>query len=290
MPAKRTFSLRRCYGIFFLAVTIALGCLFTGQAADLYFSAVHARNAVRAQAAAEGWSQPDTAVAVNSIPIYSRQIVAQRLNWLLPFVCIWVAVLVGAIVIALVCPDQRHSKADPDVMLDEKLAAARRRLPTAPRPGQQEAFTSAMEQYRRIRKWVDLSGIALAVVGTVCLVFPFLYLADFSHFPGEEINGEVIQAVRYALPFLAVLLAAALVYIYIKHRLMKKEQAAIKAVVAVGERVSPAPRKATSLLPILRLVMLVLGLGLFVLGTRDGSMYDVLTKATKICTECIGLG
>ena len=33
-----------------------------------------------------------------------------------------------------------------------------------------------------------------------------------------------------------------------------------------------------------------LGLLLVVLGVLNGGMQDVLTKAAKICSECIGLG
>ena len=39
-----------------------------------------------------------------------------------------------------------------------------------------------------------------------------------------------------------------------------------------------------------RLVVLVLAIVFIVIGIFNGSMGDVLIKASKICTECIGLG
>ena len=39
-----------------------------------------------------------------------------------------------------------------------------------------------------------------------------------------------------------------------------------------------------------RVCMLVLALALIIHGIFNGSMRDVLFKAVRICTECIGLG
>lgn len=36
--------------------------------------------------------------------------------------------------------------------------------------------------------------------------------------------------------------------------------------------------------------LFVLGLALVLLGVLNGGAQDVLTKAVKICSECIGLG
>ncbi len=292
MPAKRTFSLRRCYGIFFLVLTVLLGCLFILQTADIYFSAMKAKDAIRAQAAAEGWSETDTAVAVKAIPIYSREIVADRLTKLLPYVCIWLAGLVGSIVVALLRPESSSIRHDPDVMLVQKRNANRKRLPESPKEGQEDTFALALAQYQHVRKQSRYLLIAVAAIATACLLPPFLYLADFSHFPNENLNGEVIHAVLYALPFLLVLLIGAFIYVTVQQGLLRKENAALKAAIAAGQRhsVPSTQKKKASILLIVRLVLLVVGLGLFILGTQDGSMYDVLVKATKICTECIGLG
>ena len=40
----------------------------------------------------------------------------------------------------------------------------------------------------------------------------------------------------------------------------------------------------------LRLALLTLAVVLIALGVWNGGARDVLIKATKICTECIGLG
>lgn len=293
MPEKRKFSLNRSYGIFFLVATILLGCLFILQAADIYFSAMVAKAEIRAIAAAEGWSDVETALAVGNIPVYSRQIVSQRLAKLLPYICIWLAVLVGAIVVAIVSPNTVSQKRDPDVMLDEKLNANRRKLPSAPKEGLEEDYRLALSQHLHIRKQSRILTAALAVIAAVCLLIPFLYFADKSHFPNENLNGEVIHALLYTLPFLLVLLAGSLVYVFLQHRLIKQEFSAVKKAIACGDRNSVPSDEGKKKFPlrcVVRVALLVIGVALFIIGTQDGSMYDVLKKATNICTECIGLG
>ncbi len=298
MPEKRTFSINRSYGIFFLVLTILLGCLFILQTADIYFSALEARDAARAevlaQAEKEGWSDILTdvkvAVAVKSIPIYSREIAGARLSKLAPYVCIWLAAVVGAIIIAIVHPVSPAGKRDPDVMLHEKLKVSRSRLPATAKDGQEEDFRLSVAQYQHIRKQSRILTAAVAVIALVCLLIPFLYFADFSHFPSKDINAEVAAAVLYALPFILVLLGGSIAYVYVQHAMMKKESTALKAAIAAGERTAKSEKKKAPILLVARLTLLVIGVALFILGTQNGSMQEVFIKATKICTECIGLG
>lgn len=298
MAEKRTFSINRSYGIFFLVLTILLGCLFILQTADIYFSALEARDAARAevlaQAEKEGWNDILTdvkvAVAVKSIPIYSREIAGARLSKLAPYVCIWLAAVVGAIIIAIVHPVSPAGKRDPYVMLHEKLKVSRSRLPATAKDGQEEDFRLSVAQYQHIRKQSRILTAAVAVIALVCLLIPFLYFADFSHFPSKDINAEVAAAVLYALPFILVLLGGSIAYVYVQHAMMKKESTALKAAIAAGERTAKAEKKKAPILLVARLALLVIGVALFILGTQNGSMQEVFIKATKICTECIGLG
>ncbi|MBQ4486422.1 MAG: thioredoxin [Oscillospiraceae bacterium] len=46
----------------------------------------------------------------------------------------------------------------------------------------------------------------------------------------------------------------------------------------------------TKVLNIIRLAVLALSVAVIVMGAFNGSMMDVLNKAIRICTECVGLG
>ena len=49
-------------------------------------------------------------------------------------------------------------------------------------------------------------------------------------------------------------------------------------------------RHHDSILLTVRIVVLIAGIALLVLGTLNGGARDVVQKAIKICRECIGLG
>lgn len=270
MTEKRKQDLRRYYGIFFLIVTVALGLLFILQATDIYF----------------GGADRDT--------IYSRVLVGQRLKLLLPYICIWLAVLIGNIIIAIKCPLVSVPHRDPDIMLEQKLNANRKRLPSQAKEGREDDFSTALATYQQLRKQSLYLKIALAVLSVAFFLPPFLYFTDPAHFPSESsvlLNGGVANAALYALPFLLVVLDGSIIYLCLQRRLMKKESAALKAAIASGERTeNPSTAKKFPILTVVRVSLLVIGVGLFILGTQNGSMQEVLTKAINICTECIGLG
>lgn len=290
------------YGIFFLVLTILLGGIFLLQTASVYFDGMdakeQAREETRLQAEEEGWSDLRTDLAVahaaNAIPIYSRAIAGERLRQLVPFVCVWLVALVAGMVISVLTrkTDSRPERA-PELMLSDRLKKQAVRLPQSPREGSEAAFAEASTNYRNIKRTARRFLCALCGIAAVCLIFPFLYFADFSHFPNEDINREVAHAVLFALPFLAVLLAGGLVYVYAQNKLLQKEAATVKELMKTGKPLPPPATPARTSgrrLLILRLSLLAVGLSLVLLGCFNGSMHEVLVKATKICTECIGLG
>lgn len=299
MPMKDNVSLRRWYGIGFLVLTVLLGLAFLLQAANIYYGALDQREAVRAeilsQAEQEGWSEDDTSIkvaqAVYSIPIYSREIVGQRLKAMIPWICVWGAALIGAIVVAHLCPAPADRHRDKDIMLDQKLKAARARLPQTPKEGQQEEFDWAISQYQQLRRQEWILTLIVAVCTVACLILPVLYLLNGDNFPKEDITGEVAAAAWNILPAVAVLAADYIAYVYVRRQIMREEQAALKTAIAAGEPRPQAPvQKKIPWVRIARISLATAGVALVILGIFNGSMQDVLTKAIKICTECIGLG
>ncbi len=293
MNEKRPF--RRYYACFFLVLSVLLGALFIAHACDIYFGALDARENARAEvlrrAQTQQWSAQTTeiqvAVAVNAIPIYSRAIVGRHLLQLLPFVGIWLVALIGQIVLAAKGGTSRTRRGDE--MLWRKLRTLP--IPTEAKPEREEDLAFAMAQYRHVRKKLCVLYAAIAVVALACLVPPVVYLCDGAHFPGEDPTREVRRAALYALPFLLLLAAAEITFVYLRQDLRKKAFAALKAANAAAvpaER--PVRGKCRRGVLAARIALLALALGLIVLGTQNGSMQEVLVKAINICTECIGLG
>lgn len=289
------------YGVLFTVLTVLLGFVFLLQTASIYFDGLdakeQARAAVRAQAEAEGWSelktQTQVAAAAEAVPIYSRAIVGQRLRQLIPYVGVWAVALIGGIIVTILSrPEPVSPQRDPDRMLSDRLRKQRTRLPQSARPGNEAAFHDALNTWQAVRRTERRLAWAIGGVAVVCLTVPFLYFADFSHFPNEDLNGEVVRALLFACPFICVLLAGGILYIYAQHSLLGREAGAARELLRTGQPLPAAPksaRRGRGLL-VLRACLLVVGVGLVVLGYCNGSMHEVFQKATKICTECIGLG
>ena len=68
-----------------------------------------------------------------------------------------------------------------------------------------------------------------------------------------------------------------------------KDQNADRAVNVAGIRTNTLGEKSSATV-IARTVILLIAVAFIITGIINGSIYDVFVKASKICTECIGLG
>lgn len=290
-------------GWIFLLLTILLGVALILQTATIYYDGKdakeNARKEARQQAVAEGLSEQiielKVAAAASAVPIYSRAIVGEKLKGLLPYIGVWLAGLVALILTTVLTrPEKPKPARAPQLMLAERLKKQRKNLPTEPRDGEEAALAQATAAARSARRDSYILLAVTGVLAVVCLGVPLLYFLDFSHFPNENINKEVAGAVLFSLPFLVVMLAGALVATYLRAKLLNRESDAIKDILRAGLRPGASKAQADTQRPwvkmSLRLLLLVVGVGLVVLGYFNGSMSEVLEKATRICTECIGLG
>lgn len=93
---------------------------------------------------------------------------------------------------------------------------------------------------------------------------------------------RIAERARVLLPLL--LLTAGLALTGILLRIRDEDGLRPVKTGAMRSMARPAGEKA------LRILLLLAALGLITLGVFNGSARDVLGKAIKICTECIGLG
>lgn len=148
-------------------------------------------------------------------------------------------------------------------------------------------------------KYVRSLRISAVAVCLICAICPLFYLHNPDNFTsvGEQLNGQVLTAV------IPVLYAAALAlgYCFAVCILIdiSCERAAVYAKSIMLLPAPPAPKrpmgKQKMELPkyaiyVVQTVLLITAAILIVFGIFNGGMQDVLQKAIKICTECIGLG
>ncbi len=152
-----------------------------------------------------------------------------------------------------------------------------------------------------VKHEIYLKSMRITAVA-VCLLsaaYPLFYLNNMDNFTSIDtlLNAQVIDAVIPSLCFAA----AALGYCYAV-RLLSDISCENAILYAKAIMLLPAPAaekkpsgKQEKGLPayttfVLRAVLLTAAIVMIVLGIFNGGMNDVLQKAIKICTECIGLG
>ncbi len=133
----------------------------------------------------------------------------------------------------------------------------------------------------------------LCVLGAIALI-----AADLSvYFSGLALKTDnpmlsiytpeaIAARAVFVVPILAVSLIVTIVWLIMGVRDEKADRPVKMTVKKPGE----GRALSGSALNIARLIVLVVGVVCLIVGIFNGSMLDVLIKASKICTECIGLG
>lgn len=270
MTEKRLQTLRLYYGIALAALTAIVGVLFIVQVLRIYNSAENSP--------------------------YSRELVTKMLGEISVVVWIWVAAVVSGGALCVLYPQSDKVKAQipPEITL-EKLQA---RLPEK---------NEKIENFRKDRKFVWLCVLEICLF---CASFCATYLFNPHNFPatdgGGNVTGEVLKMVWTVLPVSVVTFASCIAGSLYSAYSVKKEIEETKSLIAENAKngVKTAQKTAkiqekSRLLKIFksekcllwaRIAVAAVGVLLVTIGIFNGGMNDVLAKAIKICTECIGLG
>lgn len=258
------------YGIGLAVLSVAVGVLFLAEAADIYFGAT-------------------------GQPIYTAEDVSRRLIdvCLAPFL-IWIAAIIGGFVLSVVFPVKEKivNRQDPR----KTLLRLRRRV--SREQGEPEDWQRIRNaEAVRIAIWCLTAAVSLA--GAIyCLV----YLFTSAHFSTSAFNREVLAMVKNVFPWVAAAVLCSCAAVTYERIAAKRVLPAMKRIVAAGHAPVTAFREGGAYALCrkvseskwtritVRSVLCVAGITFFILGIVNGGIDDVLIKATKICTECIGLG
>ena len=242
-----------------LAATLLVAALLIWQCLDIYLTGTAAENI-----AANGTRIHD---------VYSRDMVAQRLRTIS-----WAFLVWGILFVATLIARIGHSAEKPSIPalpLENRLELLRARTI-------ENADMCAEQRHRFIAK------LALGAISGVCLLMVVLYFVDLSHFSSRELEGVVSNMLLYCSPFVAIALAAWMIYEQIAYASMAREIEAAKS--ASKREPEPPVRQFNRCLTIGRIVLYVVAAAFVVAGVLNGGLRDVLIKAINICQECIGLG
>lgn len=276
MQESRKRLLKSVYRICFSILTVVVGLLFIMQAWSIFRSAERG------------------AYTVARISEHFGQIAVP--------VMLWVLALLVNIVLGWVYPDEKE-KVKPYFTAKERSKRLEKRLPknadSLHRFGKADVFGAAL-------------GWVAAQVAWIAVLVSLLYLFDKSYSPVlsepifRELRGlsdRLVRVLLWCASAMMLVIAAVIFNEYLakrKENAMKREIAEnAKKKMAIGEKTAVVheektkscnPKKANVILWIVRGVIGAIGIVLVVWGIRNGGMADVLKKAIKICTQCIGLG
>jgi len=267
-------------------------------------------------------------IQIREAGAFSREIVRARLESLAWAGGVWLALLVGTLLLRHLngkeCPlrtpgatslsteeQQTATQSATEVVSEEN----RLHIQSGKR-GQQTAAqfsTEAVPEEVRLRlclmraeKTDAMRGeerrrrIARGVCAGICALCAFMavrYLANPAHFASRELESVIGRMLLHIAPWTLVGFACAILCECFCGRSLRRE---IDLAARSGERASienartdsgkPREKKALPVKTAARAVVFALAVGLLALGAANGGMRDVLVKAINICTECIGLG
>ncbi len=140
---------------------------------------------------------------------------------------------------------------------------------------------------REVMQWIAYDISLLLVLIAV------VYFDLFTSFTVENLNGDVLFALSGVLPLSVLAVAVHIPKEYLIEMSSKRELSLLKESIKTNgapKSVCKPESKRDGRTAVARYVIAGIALLLVVLGIINGGMADVLAKAVKICTECIGLG
>ena len=233
--------------------------------------------------------------------IYTREKVTAALMPVLPLFLLSFAMTVYSLVKDI--KDEEADKSVQDVERARDLVCAR-----VAQPSEEMAKERALQKKLQLGGWIGFA---------VCMIPILLYITNGAHFAltdAEGLDHSIVSMIAYVVPWTVLGLACLIVTTVLQGKSMQreteaasarmKEAAAAKAAGAANAaETAKAPAAAKAGAPLyntspetarrrilIRRVLLVAAVIFVVLGVQNGSMKDVLVKAIRICTECVGLG
>ena len=146
-----------------------------------------------------------------------------------------------------------------------------------------------------------------AALLTVAAILPLFVLINPDRFPAESgrYNAEILHGMLLYLAFLAPAAVFEVVWVIYSDKSLARESEALKEAIKTSGVFEEAhdghhclacrakeylEKNKKSVLLGVRIALVGCAILFIVLGVTNGGMADVLNKAIKICTECIGLG
>lgn len=215
---------------------------------------------------------------------YTRAAVGEKLQQIAILIYAVGILIAGGFLLNLLLPRERSK---PTAIRDEWTTMRKMAMKTG-EPSKEQAY--AINKEFLFQKYYPLfTGILYAAL----MVYPAVYMLNRDNFTGMDPTAEIMKASMITLPPALLGLVACHVCCILVTKSILRQTAIYKQMIAEGNKCTvntPAVEKKVFPISIIRWAVFGIAVAFIVVGIFNGSAQDVLTKAIKICTECIGLG
>ena len=228
---------------------------------------------------------------------YTRDAIAGKLQDMSLLLYLNLVAILGGIVLNIVLPLPK-AKTKP---IRNELMVMQKIIEKIGTPNQTQQLK--IQREIRLRR---IGWIIFAILAVGAAIYPVLYLFNIQNFPGVDPTAEIMAASWIVIPYSIFLLGCYFIADLIskystirqtavyKQMLLEKNLSAADAAAAYKNRLLEKKHSAedtsAKIMNGLRAALAITAICFIVAGIFNGSANDVLTKAIKICTECIGLG
>lgn len=148
--------------------------------------------------------------------------------------------------------------------------------------------TVKIKREREFRKLMKFICVILCFASFIPAV---LLLTWFDHFTVDNLTPALLETVQLLLAGAIISSVLLFVLSVIERKSALREIEQTKLAISSAEKSDKkAIKNSESNVKITRLVLVGIACALIVIGLTQDGFYDVLQKAIRICTECIGLG
>ena len=195
---------------------------------------------------------------------------------------LWVAIfaVIAGIVLNIALPmPKSKAKAIKDPFI--KLRILQKKLPA-------DCTHTGIARQRSIRK---IARTVCALLCTIAFIPAIAVLCDYDSFTVDNLTPALLRVVGKLA--LGAIISGVLLFVLsvFERKSAEREIEWTKVAISSAEKSDKkAIKNSESNVKITRLVLVGIACALIVIGLTQDGFYDVLQKAIRICTECIGLG
>lgn len=231
---------------------------------------------------------------------FTRESISNAFSRIAVWVYITISLVIVGAAVSIVLPDEEKKlkgERSPEVMV--KRLADKVDVSSI-----DTGIASQIQKERSLRRVLGYVRCALLVISAI---IPLFYLLNPANFPAVsgEYNAEISHGMLVYLAFLFPMIAYEVAYVIVRDLSYNRESELLKKAMASGGKAQEIPEQTTCLIVKaysfvkenakqitlgVRIALVGCAIVFIVIGSLNGGMADVLNKAIKICTECIGLG